>query len=536
MVDGSTPLLAAALNGHLEIVRYLLGLGVVVDAPLAAGATPLYAAAQNGHADIAKLLLSFNADPAHANSNGATPLFIAGQKGHAEVVAVLVAASPASMALTNRSGATPLYVAAQNGRAAAVRCLLAAQADANASLRDGATPLFTACLNGHLEVVTALCGVGADASRTNSNGASAAYVAAQGGHLDILKFLVEHTAADLEAAKRNGHSPLHIACQNGHLPVVEFLAQEVRVAQRRSNDGVSPLQVAAAYDRLPVVRFLVEVVGTDPNSAAPQNGVTPLFAACQRGAAETAAYLAQLATAQIDHRTSSGTTAMAAAALEGHVELVRILLDARANPTIVRNNQSTPLQGASGRGHLQVAELLLQRGAAVTPPAVKAAAQGDHLPVVQLLAGYAEWNGARVVEAAGTPGASVVPWLAEVADWNALHFTCLVGDTNRVTRLLRAGYDPRGVTNMPTLAPEVAALCGGWSEDLHHVHPPHLRALIGVLMRCLYKRRSALHLPLPLIGRIIDALPREAPASSAHVPEVARLPEPRRSFFRRLFR
>lgn len=63
---GATPLLCAALGGHIEAVKVLIDRGADVNAKAngfgSIGQTPLTAAAYGGHADIAKLLIERGAD------------------------------------------------------------------------------------------------------------------------------------------------------------------------------------------------------------------------------------------------------------------------------------------------------------------------------------------------------------------------------------------------------------------------------------------------------------------------------------------
>ena len=72
------PLLSAAEQGSLEVVRFLLDMGFdknrgnnMIDG------TALCVAAKNGHLDVARLLLEVGADKDACNTNGATALFAA---------------------------------------------------------------------------------------------------------------------------------------------------------------------------------------------------------------------------------------------------------------------------------------------------------------------------------------------------------------------------------------------------------------------------------------------------------------------------
>ena len=64
------------------------------------------------------------------------------------------------------------------------------------------------------------------------------------------------------------------------------------------------------------------------------------------------------ASANPDWRNSQGTTALMAAAREGHEEVVRLLLEAGADTGFVDNAGDTALLHASRGGHAKIAHLL----------------------------------------------------------------------------------------------------------------------------------------------------------------------------------
>ena len=59
--DGITPLIMAALNGHIKIVKLLVEANADINAKNTSGVTALMAATQNGHTAIAELLREYGA-------------------------------------------------------------------------------------------------------------------------------------------------------------------------------------------------------------------------------------------------------------------------------------------------------------------------------------------------------------------------------------------------------------------------------------------------------------------------------------------
>lgn len=91
--DGLTPLHAAALNGHAELIKILLANGARPNVTDTRGLfTPLFYAASRGDVESVKFLLAAGADVDGANKDNIlfTPLHAAAYGGHAEVVKFLL--------------------------------------------------------------------------------------------------------------------------------------------------------------------------------------------------------------------------------------------------------------------------------------------------------------------------------------------------------------------------------------------------------------------------------------------------------------
>ncbi|OLP87712.1 Ankyrin repeat domain-containing protein 50 [Symbiodinium microadriaticum] len=92
------------------------------------------------------------------------------------------------------------------------------------------------------------------------------------------------------------------------------------------------------------------------------NGTTALMLASLDGHLEVASLLLDAA-ADINLADSVGATALTAVSRRGHVEVVRLLLEANADTNLAHNDGFTGLQLASFKGHVEVARLLLEAGA-----------------------------------------------------------------------------------------------------------------------------------------------------------------------------
>ncbi|CAM4544595.1 unnamed protein product [Lepidochelys olivacea] len=149
----STPLMEAAQEGHLELVKYLLAAGANAHATTATGDTALTYACENGHTDVADVLLQAGADLEHESEGGRTPLMKAARAGHVCTVQFLISKGANVNRTTANNDHTVLSLACAGGHLAVVELLLAHGADPTHRLKDGSTMLIEAAKGGHTSVV-----------------------------------------------------------------------------------------------------------------------------------------------------------------------------------------------------------------------------------------------------------------------------------------------------------------------------------------------------------------------------------------------
>jgi ankyrin repeat protein len=101
---GDSAVMAAALNGHLELVKKLRGRGAEINN---AGWTPLIYAAAGGHNAIVEYLLAEGAQVNAVSPNGTSALMMAVREGKGPTVKLLIAKG-ADVNQKNDSGGTAL--------------------------------------------------------------------------------------------------------------------------------------------------------------------------------------------------------------------------------------------------------------------------------------------------------------------------------------------------------------------------------------------------------------------------------------------
>nr|XP_042905187.1 ankyrin repeat and KH domain-containing protein 1 isoform X1 [Parasteatoda tepidariorum] len=155
-LGASTPLMEAAQEGHIELVRYLITAGANVNATTATGDTALTYACENGHTDVADMLLQAHAKLEHESEGGRTPLMKAARAGHLCTVQFLISKGANVNKQTANNDHNPLSLACAGGHISIVELLLAHGADPTHKLKDNSTMLIEASKGGHTAVVQLL--------------------------------------------------------------------------------------------------------------------------------------------------------------------------------------------------------------------------------------------------------------------------------------------------------------------------------------------------------------------------------------------
>nr|XP_009304739.1 ankyrin-3 isoform X19 [Danio rerio] len=263
--------------------------------------------------------------------------------------------------------------------------------DINICNQNGLNALHLASKEGHVEVVTELIKLGATVDAATKKGNTALHIASLAGQADVVKELVNN-GANINAQSQNGFTPLYMAAQENHLDVVKFLLDNGSSQSIATEDGFTPLAVALQQGHDQVVSLLLE------NDTKGKVRLPALHIAARKDDTKAAALLLQNdhnadieSKMMVNRTTESGFTPLHIAAHYGNINVATLLLNRGAAVDFKARNDITPLHVASKRGNANMVRLLLERGARIdartkdglTP--LHCGARSGHEQVVEML-------------------------------------------------------------------------------------------------------------------------------------------------------
>ncbi len=341
----ATPLLQAVLAGERVAVQRVIASGADVNAANRYGVTPLVLAAQRGRGDLIELLLKAGASVKTAEAKlpeGQTLVMHAARTGDIASLKALIAAGSNVNARETRTGTTAAIWAASGNRANAIRVLAEAGAELDVLSKVTSYP--------HTQNGVLLSGLEEGYSYVGQTvlprgGWSAVMFAAREGAADAVRALAE-SGANLNLTDPEGTTALVLAVINGHYDVVSVLIEKGADPNIADIKGMTPLYAAVdmhtigdtfgrPYPAKPVIDGSLDAARVLITGGANVN------------ARLTAPILKRVYDAG-DNRLGEGATPFMRAARKCDVEMMRILLDAKADVTLTQKSGNTPLMLCAG--------------------------------------------------------------------------------------------------------------------------------------------------------------------------------------------
>ncbi len=353
---GRTALHEACLQGHVEVVKYLLQLPVLwLEATDKDGSTPLLLASASNQEAVVKVLLKEGANVTHKDNNGATALSLACGGGHIEVARMLALDSDASLTSNISVLGRPMVSSTSN---------VASPKDDNGA--SGAGVLRTG-INMDVKDVT---------------GWTALHYASANGHADMVQVCLTELQCQVNMRTKRGETALHLAASRGHYAAAQALLTAGARVDVQHQYGRTPLHVAAGSGHDQIILLLVDRYHANANSID-DDGRTPLMDACGGGHASSVRLLLKQGRAKVNIQKVGGRSALHIAVQTGVVASLNALLEGNADIGLLTAHGDSALHVAALFGKNACIQVLLaagadplqRNGAGLTPAEVARAAK-----------------------------------------------------------------------------------------------------------------------------------------------------------------
>jgi uncharacterized protein len=191
--------------------------------------------------------------------------------------------------------------------------------------------------------------------------------AAASGDVKTIQSLIQ-SGSQPEVRDDQERTPLLVAAHFGHLEAARALLASKANPNAFDWQRYDLITIAAVRNDVPMLRLGLQAGASAKNITSPYDG-TALIAAAHLGHVQVVKLLLE-ADAPRDHINNLGWTALLEAIILGdggsrHTEVVRLLLAAGANWRIADRNGVSPLEHAKQRGYIQMQKLL--EGVAKSP-------------------------------------------------------------------------------------------------------------------------------------------------------------------------
>jgi len=362
--DGTTALHYAVHKHDLEMVDLLIRAGANVNAVNEYGVTPLSVACANGNSPIAVRILDGGANPNTALWTGETPLMTCARTGSLDAVKALLRKGADVNAKEAQKGQTALMWAAANKRSEVVKALIDGGADIHVRSKvvsmpepfqapctptdpcltaktegftfpdtvhfpktsGGFTAFLFAAQQGDIASARHLLAAGADVNDSTPEEGTALVIASASGHEQFGIFLLDN-GADPSARDAYGITPLHYSLHQGMLAISSYKPQPTdRFGWERHN--------------MPGLAKALLARGADPNAQIGHDFPPYDYALISRSNGNN-----------LPQMSLVGATPFLLAAASRDLDLMRVLVEGRANPRLPAKDGVTPLMVAAGMAH-----------------------------------------------------------------------------------------------------------------------------------------------------------------------------------------
>ncbi|XP_078348823.1 transient receptor potential cation channel subfamily A member 1-like isoform X2 [Oculina patagonica] len=370
--QGFSPLHLAAQRGRLDIIKLLFAHGANLGAQNDEGETAVHVAAREGWDEVLRHFLQRASMTGisckdlvnSGNYEAKSCLQLAVDGGHVETATICIEYGADVRPVTKRN--MPLHVASSIGDLTMVKFLLSKDfIHVDEEDSEGMTPILRASLSGHVEIIEQLLDKGASiCPLPGSTAPSPLMCAVKRGHHRAILFLLQR-GSPIDLRDSHQRTCLHVAAYSANVETVDIILKNggKELIDSLDRDSRTPIHYAAAKGSREIVQKLLDA-GANVNVKDIEEKV-PIHMATESGSLACVRALLDANLKSLHSAEYRLRTPIHYAAFEGHVHLVKFLLDKGANPDQRDENHLTPILLAARLDHYQTIVMLLDHGAKI---------------------------------------------------------------------------------------------------------------------------------------------------------------------------
>ena len=357
---GRTPLMNAALNGNVQVVKSIIKREADPSLMDNRGWNTLHYAAQGGNTDIISLIHTHLPDIDSITREGDTPLMLAALNGKLRAVKWFLEKG-ATVACEEKRGWNTLHHAAEGGDTDIISLIHTHLPEIDSKTREGDTPLMLAALCGKLHAVKWFLEKGATVACENNVGWNTLHCAAQGGVTDIISLIHTHLP-NIESKTGNGYTPLMVAAWRGELLAVKWFLEKGATVACKDSRGWNTLHHAARGGDTDIISLIhTHLPNIDSKTG---EGDTPLMLATLWGKLRAVKWFLEKG-ASVACENNVGWNTLHYAAQGGVTDIISLIHTHLPNIESKTSNGYTPLMVAASHGELLAVKWFLEKGATV---------------------------------------------------------------------------------------------------------------------------------------------------------------------------
>jgi ankyrin repeat protein len=255
-------------------------------------------------------------------------------------------------AFCNKLGFTRLHVAVEVRSPYLIDAALQAKSDVNARSKDGRTALHIAAARGDDGTVDLLLKSKASANLKDNDGRTPMEYAALHHHPGLVRQL-----AKVQTEPLNFFSAVILGNEERVQELLKAQPELIQARTRVGGTGWAPLYIAAREGHEEIARVLL-IAGADVHGGKENSSPLGWAVSANRPNLKLVKLLIDRGAEVNRHDSLFKYTPLHHAAQDGNVELVQLLLAAKADPTAKESHGKTPLDLAKERKHSDVVKLL----------------------------------------------------------------------------------------------------------------------------------------------------------------------------------